>query len=72
MASMLDLIMEAKAKMTPKTGFNVVGVDDFEMPGDELFLVGHYESKEDADHALAQAKAASPKTAYYIYDPSTT
>ena len=30
-----------KIKMTPETGFNLVGIDYFENPGNQLYIVEH-------------------------------
>jgi hypothetical protein len=60
----------AKERLTPKAGFNVVGVDSFEDdPAHELFLCGHFETREEAEEELAARKEKSPSERYYIYGP---
>lgn len=43
-----DKMLAEKKKFLPKEGFNVVGEDDFEPPGERLYLLGNYSSKEEA------------------------
>ncbi|MBK7583822.1 MAG: hypothetical protein IPI67_26970 [Myxococcales bacterium] len=58
---------DAIEEMTPATGFNLVGVDEYEPMGEELFLVAHYEDKQAALAALRRTKAADPSGVYYLY-----
>jgi len=55
--------LEAKKAMTPETGYNVVGVDTFEPPGEELFLVGHYDTWEEAEAVRKARASTTPGTA---------
>ncbi len=59
--------LAAKQTMTPKTGANLVGVDDFEPAGEELYLVGHFESAEAAERAKVRRLKANPSEALYLY-----
>lgn len=59
--------LEAIEEVTPATGFNLVGVDEYEPPGEELFMIAHYEDKDVALAALRQTKAADPSGVYYLY-----
>ena len=68
---MLKENMTDKAKFIPKAGFNVVGVDEFEMPGDQLYLVGHFVDEKAAKAALAKFKKANQDEQAYIYGPET-
>lgn len=52
--SAIDLMIDARLKMTPKTGANLVGIDSFGLPGDELYLIGHFDTVEEAKAAQAQ------------------
>jgi hypothetical protein len=62
--------LEAKKKLTPATGFNVVAVDSYERDPDcELVLVAHFETREEAD-AKCAAVVADGGTAY-VYAPDT-
>jgi hypothetical protein len=60
------VMREEKKRFIPKSGFNVVGVDDFEPIGEALYLVGHY-----SDRAKAEARAAAHSKesgdACYVY-----
>jgi hypothetical protein len=55
-------------RFTPKEGFNVVGVDSFEMPGEALYLVGHYATRKEA-LAAARAHEASSCDRAHVYAP---
>ena len=43
----------------PKEGFNLVGLDDFEMPGEQLYLIRSFQTRAEAEKAL---KAYAQKT----------
>ena len=45
-----------KIKLTPKTGFNLVGIDYFEDTGNQLYLVEHFEMYQDALNAKKDRK----------------
>ena len=64
-----DKRMAALDAMTPEEGFNLVGVDDYEEPGDELYLVGNYPTKEEAERVKQQRLAGNPQEVLYIYEP---
>lgn len=66
-----ELIEETKKKAIPKKGFRVVGVDSFSRPGEELYIVGDYETREEAETALAEAQEEARGDKIYIYTPST-
>ncbi len=50
----MKVILDEIARFSPKTGFNVVGEDDFELPGERLFLLGHFATKEEAEAAAQE------------------
>lgn len=65
---MFDKMLEAKKAAMPKSGFNLVGVDKFERdPSDALYVIDHYDSREEADDALARRAEANPDETLYIY-----
>ena len=66
-ATDLDLRMAAIAQMTPAEGFNVVGMDDYEDPGEELYLVAHVGTMQEAQALVDQRKKQSPDEVLYIY-----
>ena len=45
--------IEAIKRNTPKTGFNLVGVDTYEMPGEELYFISHHKTEAEANAAKA-------------------
>jgi hypothetical protein len=47
---------------TPKTGYNLVGIDDFEPFGEQLYTIRHYETYE---AALAGQEQCNCDTAIY-------
>lgn len=42
--------------LTPKTGYNVVGVDRMGKPGEALYFVAHYENKAQAERGVCEAR----------------
>lgn len=68
---MLKPMSEDKAKFIPKTGYNVVGVDDFELPGEQLYLVRHFDDEAAATAAATKFKKDNPGEAAYVYGPGT-
>ena len=73
MINMLDDIPELKA---PAGKFRIVGVDKFEIPGEGHFVVGDYDSLDDAIKAAKEMFSDASKdstdedisTVYYVYD----
>jgi len=54
--------------MIPTDGYNVVQVDDFARNiEDELELVGHFDSKDEAEAKVEELVAADPDAKVYIY-----
>ena len=68
---MLKERIDAKRKLIPTTGFNVVAVDDFELPGEELYLVGHYATRKEAEAELKRFRERNTTDVAYIYGPDT-
>ena len=60
-----------KVRFIPKKGFNVVGIDDYEIPGEQLYLVGHFDNESAAKAALGKFQKTNPGTLSYIYSPET-
>jgi len=65
----LDKRLAAKDEFTPDSGFNLVGMDDFEDPGDELYLVGNFPSKNAAELARDVRLKDDPNEKLFIYGP---
>ena len=55
-------------EFTPATGYNVVGVDTFELPGEGLYLVGHYKTQKGAERARAAHERESGNPTH-VYGP---
>ena len=51
-----DKFEKEKVKLTPETGFNLVGIDYFEDTGNQLYLVEHFEMYQDALNAKKDRK----------------
>lgn len=51
-----EITEEEKIKLTPETGFNLVGIDYFESLGNRLYLVKHYDVYKDALDAKKERK----------------
>jgi hypothetical protein len=66
---MLEAMQRQKDRFIPKEGYNVVGVDDFEMPGEQLYLVGQYTTREDAEAGLKRFQDLNPGHTAHIYGP---
>jgi hypothetical protein len=65
----LDKRLEAIKEKTPKEGYNLVGVDDFEDAGDDLYLIDHFATWDEAHKELVRRKAADGSLTLYIYGP---
>jgi len=66
---MLKEAIENMAAFVPVDGFNVVGVDDFESPGEQLYLVEHVDTEKEAQEVLNAFKTHHPEVEAYIYAP---
>ncbi len=51
-----DIFEKEKIKLTPETGFNLVGIDYFEDTGNQLYLIEHFEMYQDALNAKKDRK----------------
>jgi hypothetical protein len=51
-----DIFEDEKIKLTPEQGFDLVGIDYFEEPGNQLYLVEHFEMYQDALNAKKDRK----------------
>jgi hypothetical protein len=71
MKKAMDARIAAKKKLIPKKGFNLVGVDDYEEAGDDLYLIGNFPNEAAAKTAQAARKKKNPNEVTYIYGPST-
>ena len=51
-----DSFKNEKIKLTPETGFNLVGTDYFAEPGNQLYIVEHFDMYQDALNAKKDRK----------------
>ncbi len=51
-----DIFEKEKIKLTPETGFDLVGVDYFADSENQLYLVEHFEMYQDALNAKKERK----------------
>jgi hypothetical protein len=43
-----EITQQEKRALTPESGFNLVGIDPFEVTGNKLYLVEHFDMYQDA------------------------
>lgn len=55
--------------MTPKKGFNLVGVDTFEDPGNELYFIGHFSTRAAAEREKKNRLKKNPHEVVHVYEP---
>lgn len=60
-----------KRKLTPTVGFNLVGLDDFELPGEQLFLISHHTTEPQAKQAQKTYAKHNKDTQTFIYGSHT-
>ena len=53
---MIKKMLKELDRVKPKTGYNVVGIDDYEEIGDDLFVIKNYELLSDAKKHAAKNK----------------
>ena len=51
-----DIFEDEKIKLTPEIGFDLVGIDYFAEPRNQLYLVEHFEMYQDALNAKKDRK----------------
>ncbi|MCL4750459.1 MAG: hypothetical protein KJ015_09875 [Myxococcales bacterium] len=65
--SVFSVMLSAIEQATPKNGFNLVEVDEYEPPGEELYVHQHFDSREKAVEALARYRRRHPGNVFYVY-----
>ena len=60
-----DTFEEEKKKLTPNNGFDLIGIDYFAEPGNQLYLVEHFEMYQDALNAKKERKI--PEEYFILY-----
>jgi len=51
-----DIFEHEKIKLTPETGFNLVGIDYFGESGNQLYFIEHFKMYQDALNAKKDRK----------------
>ncbi|MCE2614809.1 MAG: hypothetical protein LVO36_02775 [Nitrosopumilus sp. (ex Thoosa mismalolli)] len=64
-----DSFAEEKKKLTPESGFDLIGIDYFAEPGNQLYLVEHFEMYQDALKAKKDRK--NPDEYFILYKDSS-
>ncbi len=64
----LQRMLDENARFTPRTGYHVVGRDDFEEPGAMLYVVAWCATREQADAVVADRRATEPDEVLYVYE----
>jgi len=67
MSSMSKRLAQKK-QFVPESGYNVVGVDSFEKPGEELYLIAHVDTEKEAN-AIAAKKRKAHSDKVYVFGP---
>ena len=69
----MKAMMEDKKRWVPKQGegYNVVAVDTYEVPGEQMYLVSNHADEPAAQAALEKFKAQHPDEMAYVYGPDT-
>jgi hypothetical protein len=65
--SVLDKRLAHRAQFIPESGYNLVGLDDFEPPGEELYPIAHFATRAEAEQARARRLEKNPDEKLYIY-----
>jgi hypothetical protein len=60
-----DIFEKEKIKLTPETGFDLVGLDNFTDSESQLYLVEHFEMYQDALNAKKERK--NPSEYFILY-----
>ena len=60
-----DTFEKEKIKLTPETGFDLIGTDYFTEPESQLYLVEHFEIYQDALNAKKDRK--NPEEYFILY-----
>lgn len=60
-----EITEHEKLALTPESGFNLVGIDPFEVTGSKLYFVEHFDMYQDA--LKAKKKRSNPDEYLIIY-----
>ena len=63
-------ILDEKKEMTPKSGYNVVEVDDFAPLGEQLTCIEHFDSRDEAEKFVKGLQGGKDEEiTVYVYGP---
>jgi len=60
-----EIFKQEKIKLTPQSGFDLVGIDYFSDPGNQLYFIEHFEMYQDALNAKKNRK--NPEEYFILY-----
>ena len=60
----INSMLKDRAEHTPKKGFNVIGIDTFELPGEQLYLVKHFNTLKEAQEFVKNNKGSDDLVIY--------
>jgi hypothetical protein len=63
------ILDEERIKLTPDTGFDLVGIDFFADSGNQLYLIKHFEKYQEALNAKKERK--NPDEYFVLYKDSS-
>ena len=63
-----ELTEQEKLALTPESGFNLVGIDPFEIPGKKLYFIEHFDLYQDA--LRAKKERSNPDEYLILYKGS--
>lgn len=55
----------AQRRWVPKAGYNLVGPDDFQPPCDQMYLLGHYATRDEAEAARKALRGGGERASIY-------
>lgn len=61
--------LEEKERFLPDAGYHLVGVDDFEPPGEALYFISAHATAEEAIAAKKARLAENPGEIVHVYGP---
>lgn len=66
---LLDKMLDRKKQLTPKSGCNLIVIDDFEPPDQAAKLIRSFATEEEALAEKARREKDSPGNEYIILKP---
>jgi hypothetical protein len=66
---MFEKIFDEIDRFVPRTGANLVALDEYEPFGEKLYLLGHYETVDEANAELAQRLREGFEDRMFVYHP---